>query len=99
MTDSARPVRMDRRMYLTEDRSRAVPDGDPEARFLLCAEGGELPQADARRYGLLEAKTDDKADDEPQAQPGEGPPEGPAAKRSRRPADKSRRPAADKTGE
>jgi hypothetical protein len=47
-------VRIDRRMYLVEDRSRAVPDGDPEARHLLCPAGGELDRTDAERYGLLE---------------------------------------------
>lgn len=53
-TGSSR-VRVDRRMYLTEDRDRAVPDGDPEARFLLCVPGGEMLRADAVRYGVLKS--------------------------------------------
>jgi len=87
------------RLCRTED-DRLVPDSDPDARWLYCTPGTAIPRAEAERYGLLGAKADYKVDDdEPQAQPGEDTPEGPAAKRSRRPADKSRRPAADKTGE
>jgi len=55
-------VRVDRRLYLTEDRERAVPDGDPEARFLLCTPGDEMLRSDALRYGLL-------AEPEPEPEP------------------------------
>lgn len=41
------------RLWLTADKSRAVKDGDPEARFLLCAPGQQISKADAERYGLL----------------------------------------------
>ncbi len=51
-------VMADRRMYLTEDRTRAVPEGDPEARFLLCTPGTYLSRADAARYGLLPAHSE-----------------------------------------
>jgi hypothetical protein len=47
-------VRIDRRLYLTEDKSRAVEEGHPEAATLLCPAGGEVPHATAARYGLLE---------------------------------------------
>lgn len=40
------------RIFLTEDRSRAVLAGDPEARFLLVGVGGEVDNATARRYDL-----------------------------------------------
>jgi hypothetical protein len=40
------------RLYLTEDRKSVVSEGDANARFLLVAEGGEIPEADAKKYGL-----------------------------------------------
>ena len=46
-------VRADRRLWLTKDRQRVVEDGDPEAAFLLAAKGREIPEAEARRLGLL----------------------------------------------
>lgn len=66
-------VRMDRRLYLTADGGRAVPDGDPEAAILLCPAGGEVSRATAIRYGLLaepEPEPEPKAEAEAkQAQP------------------------------
>jgi hypothetical protein len=43
----------DRRLYVTADRECLVEEGDPKARFLLVAEGGELSMEEARRYGLV----------------------------------------------
>lgn len=60
-TGSGRVV-VDRRMYLTADRSRAVPDGDPEAAFLLCVPGAEMTRALAARYGLLEQPAEEIAE-------------------------------------
>lgn len=77
-------VRINRRMYLTADRRRAVPEGDPDAAYLLCPAGGEVSRADAERYGLLE---DDKAADE-------------GGQKARQSApNKMRRPAAGKGGQ
>jgi hypothetical protein len=45
----------DRFLYLTKDRSRVVEAGDEEAAILLVGEGGFLADADAIRYGLMEA--------------------------------------------
>lgn len=42
----------EKRLYLTQDRTRAVEEGDPEAAFLLVAEGGEMQDAEAERLGL-----------------------------------------------
>lgn len=42
----------DKRYFLTADGSRAVDEGDPAAATLLVGKGGELPQAEAERYGL-----------------------------------------------
>lgn len=42
----------DRRVYVTADRSRVVPETNPDAAYLLVAEGGTLPMDEAERYGL-----------------------------------------------
>lgn len=42
----------DRRLYLTVD-DRVVESDDPDARWLLVAEGGELSDQVATRYGLI----------------------------------------------
>ncbi|MFI6883373.1 hypothetical protein [Streptosporangium canum] len=47
-------MRIARRLYLTEDKSRVVEEGDLEAATLLCSAGGEVSHATAQRYGLLE---------------------------------------------
>lgn len=59
-------VRIDRRLYLVEDGSRVVEDGDPAARWLFCVAGGEVPRADAERYGLLDPP---KPEPEPTTEP------------------------------
>lgn len=41
------------RLCLTDDRSRLVPDTDPDARWLFCVPGSPISRADAERYGLL----------------------------------------------
>lgn len=90
-------VKIGRRIYLTADRKRAVEEGDPDARFLLCTAGGEVALADAKRYGLL---------DEPEEAPDEAPEEAPESdaeqqdapvKAARRPPNKARRAAANKS--
>lgn len=45
-------VTVDRRLWLTADRSRAVEDGDPEARFLLCAPGKRVLRAELEAAGV-----------------------------------------------
>lgn len=40
------------RLYWTQDKSRVVEEGDPEAAYLYAAAGTEVPEADAERYGL-----------------------------------------------
>lgn len=86
-------VRIDRRVYLNEDRSRAVPEGDSEARFLLCVAGGEVSRADAERYGLLD-QPEPESVPEPEPEPDET---GLTESKARRaPANKARGRAADK---
>ncbi|WP_433233718.1 hypothetical protein [Actinomadura nitritigenes] len=81
-------VRIDRRVYLTADKSRAVPEGDPDAAFLLCNAGGEIPRDQAERLGLLDTPPGEEEDGRAEGDAG--------SKAGRRPADKSRRPAANK---
>lgn len=54
MASTGGPVVADQRLYLTKDRSRAVPEGDPEAWTLFCTPGSLVPRSQAARYGLLE---------------------------------------------
>lgn len=44
---------LDRRLWLTADRSEVVEDGDPRASFLLGSAGAEVSDVDAKRLGLL----------------------------------------------
>lgn len=47
-------VEIDRRLCLTEDRSRVVPENDPAARWLWAAPGQLVDRAEAERLGALE---------------------------------------------
>lgn len=53
------------RYYLTVDKRRVVPEGDPAAAFLYVTEGREVDQDEAKRLGLLDldqpAKVEPKA--------------------------------------
>lgn len=53
--------------FLTEDRSKAVPQGDKAARFLLVREGQEIPDVIAEKYGIT-WKTPD-SEPEPESEP------------------------------
>ena len=87
-------VKIDRRLYLTADATRVVEEGDPEAAILLCPAGGEVPHATATRYGLLK-KADAELAAKPEPEP-EVDQEQDEAKQGRTPANKARKPAADK---
>lgn len=50
-------VTVDRRLWLTADRSRVVEDGDPAAAFLWAVEGREVPHVEAERVGYTPAST------------------------------------------
>lgn len=39
------------RLWWTADQSRVVPDGHPDAAFLLCSPGDEIPLAVAQSVG------------------------------------------------
>ena len=40
------------RLYVNSDKSKVVPEGSPEAKFLLCPVGGQVSLADCERYGI-----------------------------------------------
>ncbi len=44
------------RMFLTADRSRVVPEGDPEAASLYAAPGHRIPAAAAEQFDLAGGK-------------------------------------------
>jgi hypothetical protein len=44
---------LDKHYWWTADRTRVVPDGDPEAAFLAFAKGHEVADTLARSYGML----------------------------------------------
>jgi hypothetical protein len=70
-----------KRLYVTMDRSRVVDESDPEAAYLLVAEGGSLTEEEARQYGLMggDAPT-------PEAPEAEAPAEEEADAKAKRPA-------------
>lgn len=49
-------MELDRKLWLTADRDKVVEDGDPEAAFLLGAEGATVPDDEAERLGLTGSK-------------------------------------------
>lgn len=69
---------LDKHWWKTED-DRLVPDGDPDARFLAYPKHTEIPDATARKLGILR-------DEEPAAKAKAKPADKAAAK----PADKVR---------
>lgn len=48
-------VTIDRHLYLTEDKTRVVPEGHPDCRWLWATPGMEVPRADAERLGAIDA--------------------------------------------
>lgn len=66
------------RLWLTEGRDRVVPDGHPDAAFLFCSPGDEIPVSAAASVGLVE-----DVEPEPQVTAG-GAGEGESTERPRR---------------
>jgi len=57
----------DRRLYLTQDKTAVVEEGDPSAAWLLVGEGGEVSTAVARQFGLKAPGAQPAADAAPVA--------------------------------
>lgn len=55
------------RLYLNADKTKVVHEGDPEARFLLAGEGGEIPDeyVDLAPKAKKAKPAEDKAVDAP----------------------------------
>lgn len=70
----------DRRLCLTEDKSKVVPEGHPDGRWLWATEGQEVPLAEAERLGAIPSEP--AVTTEPKQRPA------PANKARRKPADK-----------
>ena len=70
-------MRATQRLYLTWDRTRLVPEADPNGRVLFCKPGDEVPDSEARKYGLLPAEPE-ALRIEPVEEPGPKPPEKPS---------------------
>lgn len=49
-------MRMKERLYLVEDRSKAVYSDDRRGRHLLCKKGAELDNEVAKKYGLYDGR-------------------------------------------
>lgn len=49
------------RLFVTEDHGKVVPEGHPDARYLLVAKGGQLTDEDAKKYGLHGGAPESKA--------------------------------------
>lgn len=47
---------MRERLYLIEDRSKAVYSSDRRGRHLLCKKGSELDDKEAEKYGLVDGR-------------------------------------------
>ncbi|GAB3117842.1 hypothetical protein GCM10027160_29010 [Streptomyces calidiresistens] len=87
-------IRIERRWCLTADRTRVVPEEDPEARYLHWRPGQLVPRAEAVRLGALETVKEDQ-DQEQGSQSEEVKPE-PAKPAGRKPAAKRRSPRSNK---
>lgn len=58
----------DKRLYLNADKTKVVPEG-PDAAFLLVAEGGELDNETAKKYGLIGTKAIEAAPENKSVKP------------------------------
>jgi hypothetical protein len=73
------------KLWLTEDRSRVVEDGDKEAAHLFLPKGHEIPMEMAQKYGLADKpakKASKPAEDKKASKP--------ADKSATKPANKAR---------
>ena len=66
-------VEINRRLFLTADRSRVVEAGDPEAAFLYATPGKRIPTDEAERYGLLGNTPEAVAEPAPEIEPESAP--------------------------
>lgn len=53
------PFKLDRELYLTEDKKTVVEADDPRARYVLGVEGSEISDEQAQELGLLKVERKD----------------------------------------
>ncbi|MER7002211.1 hypothetical protein ABT297_04070 [Dactylosporangium sp. NPDC000555] len=75
--------------YLTEDKTRVVPEGDTSGRWLWAAPGSEVNRAEAERLGAVPRPEPEPAGDDASGEPVE-------PKQRRAPANKQRAKPEDK---
>lgn len=75
-------VIIDRHLYLTEDESRVVEEGDPAGRWLWASPGQEVRRRDAEQFGAVKPAPEPEPEPEAKARPAA------ANKARRKPADK-----------
>lgn len=77
-------VTMDRHLYLSEDKTRLVAEGDPAAGWLWCSPGQRVPRKEALRLGAIQPDPEPETGVTPQV------------KQMAAPANKQRAPGTDK---
>lgn len=81
---------VDRHLYLTEDRSRVVEEGDPAGRWLWASPGQQVKRRDAEQLGAVKADPEPDAEKEPEKAEPESKQRAPRANKQRaKPADKA----------
>jgi hypothetical protein len=88
-------VIIERRLCLTEDKSRVVDENDPDARWLWAIPGHVVDRAEAERLGAVKADPDPEAEP-PKRKPGRPP--GSGTKKATPAEDKSVTPEENKGG-
>jgi outer membrane biosynthesis protein TonB len=68
-------VKVDQHWYLTEDKDRVVPEGNPAARWLWATPGMDVPRAEAERLGAVAVEDTEEVVEEPAPEPAEEPAE------------------------
>ncbi|MEV2277712.1 hypothetical protein AB0I72_19210 [Nocardiopsis sp. NPDC049922] len=89
-------VTVERRLYLTEDGERVVPDGHPAARWLWATPGSRVSRADAERLGALTPEPEARQEKKPSQEEGNKPT---GAKRRQPRTNKARQGSADKAAD
>lgn len=54
-------MKTDERLYLNADKSMVVPDGDPDAAYLLASAGSDVPHEFESLVREYQARTNEKA--------------------------------------
>lgn len=62
-------VTIDRHLYLTEDGTKVVAEGDPAGRWLWAAPGQEVPRKEAERLGAIQPEPETEPEPEAEVKP------------------------------